>query len=248
MRIRIAIACMGLAAGVAVIASAVDRSGDSIDRTPVAPVEASQTPPRVGTPLGMFDRCVQERFRNVKDQGMARMPVLHRGVKQFSPETSGEIEAVDWLRDEGMVMGFFLGGRRLLDSEGMTEAQWEGSGIDRHRTINGPIFVTDSLAPADFPRPWQLAEHGRKALAASTTTTTDSYSGTLGRWSIEARAIRADRVDCLLCHRSVRPADANPVEKDRARLKIGDALGVMIYVYTRPGAIGPGTGQGFEDQ
>jgi hypothetical protein len=232
MRIRIAVACMGLAATVAATAAAVARLRDSIDRTPETPVKekVSQPPPRVGTPLGMFDRCIQERFRLVDSQGMSRMPVTHRGVNQFSPETSEETEAVDWLREEGLTMGFFLGGRRLLDSEGMTEAEWEGSD-DRHRTMNGPIFVTDSLAPPDFPRPWELFSLGRKALAASTTT--DSSTGTLGRWSIEARTIRADRAACLLCHRSNRPTDANPVAKDQARLKIGDPLGVTVYVYAR---------------
>jgi hypothetical protein len=243
MRIRIAIACVGLAAAVAATAAAVDRFRDySIDRTPIAPLKLTQPPPRSGTPLGMFDRCIQERFRNVNDQGMARMPVIHRYVRQFSPETSEENEAVAWLREEGFTMGFFLGGRRLLVSGGMTEAEWNGfrEREVRDRTMNGPIFITESLAPADFPRPWELSEFGRKALDPSAKA--NSFTGTLGRWSIAASPVRADRADCLSCHRTKQMPDASPVEKDEARLKVGDPLGVMIYVYARPQVKASGTG------
>jgi hypothetical protein len=156
-------------------------------------------------------------------------------VDYFRPLTPDEQAAEDALRKSGWQVGFYLGGRGLLKTAEMTRAEWEEReqrGGNRYQhTITGPMLLEGQGESRDFPPPWELWEHGRKALFASKWT--DFYKSSQGRWTIEARPVRADRQDCVDCHGSGRAFPEATREANRSALQVGDALGVVLYVYAR---------------
>jgi hypothetical protein len=184
------------------------------------------------SPVGSLDRCLQVRFRNLDGMGLSRLPITHANVQRFEPETANEIAAVSELKKDGFDSAFYLGGRDLLEQR-MTDADLEKPkrfGFDGG--ISEPVVVTDKTALLDLPKQRELREHGRKALLASIAS--DPYRSSIGRWSIEARPVRADRQECLNCHA---PENAtrfpSPRENSSGSLRVGDALGVLIYVYAQ---------------
>jgi hypothetical protein len=193
--------------------SSTDSRGSRVSRSATAPA-----------PVEALNYAIQDRFHNSRGFGMARMPTVPEHLHYFNPETPAEKSAVDEL--QGWAVGFYLGGRRLLNPP-LSESEW----VDDHRAvqqaarprprraISEPLVITGMITPAGLPKPWQLQEIGRKALEAAATS--DRYEASLGRWSVDVRPIRASRAACLECH--------NP--RDDAALRIGDALGVAIYVY-----------------
>jgi hypothetical protein len=187
---------------------------------------------RGATAIEALDYSIQERFRNLSGFGMARMPVTPQHVDRFDPETSDEKAAVAGLRDRGWTVGLYLGGRGLLDPP-MTESEWTGDGpYSFRKAISEPIIIVGDITPEDLPRPWELQAIGRRALEASTAT--DRYEDSFGRWSVDARAVRANQVACLKCHTAGRANDFRSRDTDPgATLRLGDALGVAIYVYAR---------------
>jgi len=68
---------------------------------------------------------------------------------------------------------------------------------------------------------------GQQALSRSRAG--ERYQGSIGTWAVEVRPLRANQQDCLDCHATFAATDG--IDKDA--LEIGDALGVVIYVYSR---------------
>jgi hypothetical protein len=180
-------------------------------------------------PIESLNKCIQDRFHDLDNFGMARLPVVPQHVQRFQAETPQEKEAVARFQEDGWQVAFYLGGRKVMES-GMSKEEWKQAGEDSlRRAISEPIFITDQKAATDLPRPWELWEHSQKALAASITT--DSYTSTVGRWFLDARPVRADRKACLDCHCA---RGANPWDKSKENaLRVGDALGVVIYLYAK---------------
>jgi hypothetical protein len=183
-------------------------------------------------PVESLNQCIQTMLHDGDGFGLSRLPVVPQHVPRFSPETEKEKATVAALREAGWEVGLYLGGRGLLNP-GMTEAEWEAAGVDSvRRAISEPILITEPKPSPDLPRPWELWADGQKALVASAVT--DSYTSSFGRWTIEARPVRADRKSCLKCHAS---DGANPFrsaeEHEKHPLRVGDALGVVIYVYAK---------------
>jgi hypothetical protein len=207
------------------------------------PVDAlpSKNPPLIlpefrsvsrASPIEVLNYSVQERFRTIDGFGMARLPVVPQHVDLFDPKTPEEKAAVEDLRSRGWTVGLYLGGRGLLEPP-MSESEWENAGEHSHRkAISKPIVISGQATPAGLPKPWELQIIGRKALDAAAAS--DRYEASLGRWSVDARPIRANRAACLKCHTAegatgFRPRGLNQ-ETD---LRLGDALGVAVYVYAR---------------
>ncbi len=221
------IVTLALLATTAVSAS-VSWTRSARDRKPPA-----ATGPSLATedsPIESLNRCIQARFHNLEAFGMSRMGVHSRG---FYPKTPEEKVAVSGLREGGWEVGFYLGGRELLERSGITEAEWyEGGKYDFNRTISESVAVGRAREAPDLPRPWELWGHARKALAASDVA--DSYTASIGRWSIDARPVRADRQACLKCHDEGGATAFPPPDGEGERpLRVGDALGVVIYAYAR---------------
>jgi hypothetical protein len=187
------------------------------------------------SPIEPLDRLIQPRFRSTdKDFGIARIPMTHLGVRGFwyDPEDAAEREVRDRLHSGGWEVAFYLGGRRILEEMPPGGAPYRTSSLDdeSRRMIEEPVHLTTSAN--DLPRPRDLLEHGRKAIAAFATA--DFYKGSLGRWSIDARPVRAHEQGCLSCHNAQerkRPIvrDGKPLEP----LRLGNAVGTVIYVYAR---------------
>jgi hypothetical protein len=224
-RIVVALALLATTA----VSASVSWTRSARDRRPPA-----ATVPSVATedsPVESLNQCIQDRFRNLDRFGMSRMSVHSWS---FYPVTPEERSAVTRLREDGWEVGFYLGGRELLERPGITEAEWnEADESSFRRAVSKPISITGQEPPPDLPRPWELWGHARKALAASDVA--DSYTASVGRWSIDARPVRADRQVCLKCHdEGGATAFPSPDEEGGRPLRVGDALGVAIYVYARP--------------
>jgi hypothetical protein len=213
-------------------------------RASTSPKAATSTTVRVDpepSPIEYFNEQIILRFYDleVAEFGLARIPTRGHDdttYKRLLALTPREQAAEQELTEAGWEVGFYLGGRGLLRRSTISEAVWregEQNGSTGHRhTISGPILLGRRKKSSDFPTPWELWEPGRKALIASKLTA--SYKDSVGRWTIEARPVRADRQECLNCHGSRQAV----LDKSRdgaapGALEIGDALGVVLYVYAR---------------
>ena len=219
MRTRISLGLALLAATLAT-ASVVGPRGRMSSRRPSAGPSVFQEE----SPIEPLDRCIQRRLHEKPGFGMARILVSPVHLREFKAESTGESEALAALSESGWTVGLTLAGRELLGPE---QTVWSDD-----LNIGQPVVVTEKKLPPDMPRAGDLRPIGRRALAASETA--DSASGKLGRWSVEARVVRADRKSCLDCHS---PGDGEKSTSGdgivRGPLKIGDALGVVIYVFSR---------------
>jgi hypothetical protein len=164
------------------------------------------------SPIESLDRCIQYRLHDFQGFGVSRLIDVPQHLYRFTPETPDEASAVEELRKAGRDVVLYLGGRGLLDPA--RDAQDEPIGA---RTFSPAINVTEP-APSNLPLTRALRVLGRKSLAASAAG--EPVSGSVGRWRIDVRPVRADRQDCVDCHS---PKEAGP------GLRIGDALGVVVY-------------------
>jgi hypothetical protein len=176
--------------------------------SPLAPSPSVSTEP---SPIESLDGVIQERLHGHDGNGMDRLihPVLHRD--RFHPNTPAEKECVEGLQATGWTVGLRLGARGSRSQEYPTQ----------DRELTNPIAVTGEAIPGDSPGPDVLRDVGHRALKESDDAGPGRATGSLGRWSIEARVVRADRQSCVGCHSR---------SSGRA-LKVGDALGVAIYYY-----------------
>jgi hypothetical protein len=187
------------------------------------------------SPVDVLNETLQERFRTLDGFGMARIPAVPQHVYQFDPQTSDEKAAVEDLRKRGWAVGLYLGGRGLLKPP-LSEAEWkDAKEHSTRKAISQPLVIAGQMTPEGLPKPWELQTIGRKAL--ETSVSRDRYTASLGRWSVDVRPIRANRAACFKCHtaegaHNFRPEGAG----QQADLRIGDALGVAIYVYRRQAA------------
>src|SRR5262249_62098031 len=94
-----------------------------------------------------------------------------------------------------------------------------GLTFDRHRFgVQGPAFITRLANPAELPGPDALLADSRRALASFQDGA--GYDIRKGEWTVAMRPLRASNAECVQCHNA-----------GGSSLKIGDALGVELYVY-----------------
>jgi hypothetical protein len=176
------------------------------------------------SPIESLDRNIQVRIHEHVGNGMARIIHPMGQLHQYRPESPAEEEVVAGLRRSGWTVGLRLGARSLLAPDAKPgEGWWD---------VTPPIAITEGELSGDLPGHGELREFGRKALASSDHEGSGNVSGSIGRWSVEARVIRADRQSCLDCH--ARRAEAVPpagASDDQRPLKVGDAVGVALYFY-----------------
>jgi len=193
-------------------------------------------------PLESLDRVVQERFRKIDNRfGRYRVTPATLHINYFTPETPEEKQVLDDLVASGWEVAFYLAGRQILSSQ---PAKGERNLSEPRRNMAGPIYMTPPYVPeADLPEHYELLEHAKNALKSFARK--DEYNFKIGRWTYLARPIRAQEY-CLSCHNNAKPEKiATPrivtseldLNRENARsntpIKVGDALGVAIYAYTR---------------
>jgi hypothetical protein len=164
--------------------------------------------------LSGLDDCIQKRFLDTGSFGINRILPLH-GVRQFRPANADERAIVEDLAQKGYEVALFLAGRQILDSSG-------NRFFDPRSGVQGPAYITHLSKTGELPNPNALLPDARAALTSFDSS--NSYEAQHDGWTILMRPLRATKETCVQCHtRGAGGANAN--------LKIGDALGVVLYVF-----------------
>jgi hypothetical protein len=172
--------------------------------------------------LSGFNECIQQRFLDTGVFGMNRILPLH-GINQFRPANAKERAAVNGLEQKGYEVALFLAGRQILSpSDGSIVGGFPF--IDPRSGVQGPAYITHFANTNDLPNPAALLTDARTALTSFDTG--DGYEVQKDGWTVMMRPLRATSQTCVQCHtRGAGGANAS--------LKVGDALGVVLYVYRR---------------
>jgi hypothetical protein len=159
--------------------------------------------------ISRLNDCIQRRFLDRKAFGMMRIsPSQFHGRGIFQPENPTEQAVVDQLRQKGIEVAVYLVGRGALSDPALPT---------RRAGLQGPAAIT-LLADTQLPDQAAIFSEGRAALA--TIGQGQEYDTKSGEWTVAMRPLRASNQGCIHCHASVTAAP-----------KLGDALGVAMYVY-----------------
>jgi hypothetical protein len=174
-----------------------------------APLTIPKAVPNV---IARLDECIQIRFLDRKAFGMSRIAVPYHGMRVFRPENPAEMTVVDQLRQKGIEAAVYLVGQQALSPQ----PSFVSFPAPRTR-LQGPASIT-LLAGTRLPDEEALFSDGKAALASIGQGAGSQTKK--GEWSIAVRPLRASNQTCVQCHTTVSGAP-----------KIGDALGVAMYVY-----------------
>jgi hypothetical protein len=168
-------------------------------------------PKAVPNEITRLDECIQIRFLDRKAFGMSRiaLPSFH-GMRVFQPENPAEITVVDQLRQKGIEVVAYLVGREALSPQLFPAPR---------ARLQGPASIT-LLTDTRLPIEAALFSDGKAVLASIGQGPGSDVKE--GEWSVAMRPLRACNQACVQCHTTVNGAP-----------KIGDALGVVMYVYRR---------------
>ena len=204
----------------------------------VARLSASQSPltdaDRAAVLISAFDGCIQGRFADVDEKfGFRRIVNPGDTPHRFKPESTRELDAVRGLEGAGLRVVLYLTGRRILREEPQPDAP----GANPFRAIiKGPVPITNASADnaasaggVPVPPPVELWKESRQAILAFAKR--DSFDFAKAGWSFIARPVRASDATCLRCHRE--PYSMGVPVSEPSNLNVGDALGVVLYGYTR---------------
>jgi hypothetical protein len=205
----------------------------------VARLSASQTPltdaERAAVLISSFDGCIQGRFADVDEKfGFRRIVNPGDTPHRFKPESTREIDAVGGLEGAGLRVVLYLTGRRVLREE----PQPDGPGANPFRAlIKGPVLITHAAAgenaPAGaVPAPASVTLWNESRQAMLAFAKRDSFEFAKADWNFIARPVRASDATCLHCHRDPYSSGI-PSAGEPSNLKVGDALGVVLYGYQR---------------
>jgi hypothetical protein len=177
--------------------------------------------------LAELDDCIQERFLGFGTLGISRvLPQAAHGVRQFHPANAKERAAVEGLAQQGSNVVLYLAGRGIFSPPAKAGYLDPSSTVvfgvmgSRHE-VHGPALITHLLHPQDLLEPTALLEDARKGLTSFDTG--EGYDLKKDGWSVWVRPLRATSQACVDCH-------ARGSGGANRSLKIGDALGVVMYV------------------
>ncbi len=155
-----------------------------------------------------LDEYIQSRFLDRKAFGMNRIATEFHGMRMFRPENPAELTVVDQLRQKGIEAAVFLVGREALAPSPFPTSR---------ARLQGPASIT-LLGGTRLPDKETIFSDGKAAL-----DTIGQGSGSdvkKGEWYFAMRPLRASNQACIQCHTTGSSAP-----------RLGDALGVVIYVY-----------------
>jgi hypothetical protein len=164
--------------------------------------------PTVPVEISRLDECIQIRFLDRREFGINRMGVSTHGMRMFRPENPTEESIVDELRQKGLEVAAYLVGRQALAKMPFQ--------TPRSR-LQGPASIT-MREDTKFADEAFVFSEGKTALASIGQGL--GYDVKKGDWTIAIRPLRASNQACIQCHTAV---DNAP--------KLGDALGVVTYVF-----------------
>ncbi len=158
--------------------------------------------------ISRLNERIQARFLDRKSFGMSRIavPRIHDGLRTFIPENPAEQILVEEMKKKGLEVTAFLVGRFALIAPEFPNGR---------TGLQGPAFITPA---AQLPDTAPLFAEGKKALA--NIGDGQGYDTKSAGWTVAIRPLRASSQGCISCHTT---PNSSP--------KIGDALGVVMYVY-----------------
>lgn len=195
-----------------------------------ATISAGQRPGAAGPGADMqaisaFNDCIQDRFKDIIDRfGVSRIVKLGETPHRFQPESVAEMGSVRALEQARLEVVLYVAGTRVLRP---APALPLVADAHAYAIIKGPVRVTAGSSPTDAaraPSASALREEGRRAMRAFATS--ESHEFTQSGWNFTARPVRASGTACLRCHQH-----ANPATIQNDPVKLGDALGVVLYGY-----------------
>jgi hypothetical protein len=200
-----------------ILAAALFAGSLPLSKTPVSATQDE---------IARLDACIQARFLDTRTFGMSRVATTqyHRSG-HFVPENEAERAVIGELKDKHYDVGFFLLGRFALgtppspialDTHGVFSPNLVAL---RRRGVQGPAFITP-LGAEDLPKPEALLDEARDALLSFDSG--QGYNIQQGDWTVAMRPLRASTQKCVQCH---------VANSGAGNLKIGDGLGVAMYVY-----------------
>ncbi len=230
---------LALACALAVCAIVVSGRPD-VEPTRATRGQAAQVVEYVHPRLEALDREIQKRFHNVIGFGMARIATERR----FEPETKAEREAVSGLGRAGYKVALYLAGRGVLEPMPVRLRRAKrsfGAEMTTGEPFSGPIFLS-SPTITRVPSAASLWTETQNAMRAFEQGS-NRYGFVAGKWQVEARPVRASEQTCLRCHKTDykykfsvndRGEPFYNAEPKGNVLKLGDTLGVLLYLYKEP--------------
>jgi hypothetical protein len=179
-----------------------------------------------GPLLAALNDCIQERFKDVDEGfGFRRLVQIGETPHHFRPENARELSAVSALERAGLRVVLYLTGRQVLQAK---SDRVVAESIAGRQMIKGPALVTSAEGPPLDPPPgMELWSESRRAMALFDRA--ESHEFTLDAWTFTARPVRAANRACLRCHRADGAASLRPRPAPTQDLRVGDALGVVLY-------------------
>jgi hypothetical protein len=168
-----------------------------------------------------FDSCLQLRFLDRKSFGMQRVaPRRYHGARFFHAENQKEQAVVSEMQAKGYELAVYLAGRGMLSPDPLTERS----------NIQGPAFITKLQNTDNLPSREALRDESLKMLLSEGKE--DFLGSRQGEWRISMHRLRASNEGCVGCHTSGGGSAAYR-QSEKQPLKLGDTIGVAIYVYRR---------------
>ncbi len=181
-----------------------------------APLHLPSARTAVPEEISELNECIQKRFLDRTAFGMRRiLPNGFHGVRQFRPENPRETALLDRLQSQGYEVALYLTGRDTLTPSDGTIEFWR-------RAVQGPAYITQLPKPEALPAPTALLDESKFVMLSSRSGA--GYDVQLGEWTVALRPLRAQNETCVQCH-VARALGSKP------DIRIGDALGVVSYVY-----------------
>ena len=181
-------------------------------------------------PIDALNEAVLKRFLETRRGfGYERVVVIRnpntpQHFAAFRAENDEETLIVNDLKANRLNVNLFLAGRRIFENP---ETRIAGNlAIIPDSPMRGPLTVTEEGIDKSLPdaSSEEFIKQTRKALKSFDKG--NQYQFTSGKWKVDARPVRATENSCVQCHKA---RGANDPEAQE--LKIGDPLGVLLYVY-----------------
>jgi hypothetical protein len=197
--------------------------------------------------------CVLERFKEVDDERLGMARITRRGAPHvFAPDQLRDMTAVEELARAQMRVVLYLAGREVLKPKPPSEYAiyipqqqytnpmvWFSSrGVKPEDAIEwgvikGPIRVTPTgraskglSLPPTTSDVWDETSRAMRLFAGA-----ESHDFDLGSWKFAARPVRVTDQGCLNCHTQNGATLMSAGIRPDNTLKIGDAVGVLLYGY-----------------
>lgn len=186
--------------------------------------EAKAIPDPDFTPL---NQAIHSSFEVREGFGMGRFAgmIAHARRPVFSSPIARDAAKVLW--EQGWEVNFYLGGRDLFRKEKL-ETSAATTYVElkdqTFRDLRGPVVMVPS-ENQNAPLRDAVVAQAKTAFLANMS---QGYRSQVGEWRLLSYPVKATKASCVGCHQ-------NPEARRQLGrpLKIGDTLGVTIYVYRR---------------